>query len=378
MPVTPRAACLATRLAFLLGGFGLACWAPLVPFAQERLHTDAGAIGSLLLCLGTGSVLAMLGTGALNSRFGSKPLIVTGALGLAITLPGLAVAPTALFLAVVLLFFGASLGVLDVAMNIQGTEVERLAKRPLMAGFHALFSIGGFAGAAFMTFLLSCHLPPFHSTIICSALMLIVLIYAFPHFISTKQGEGEPLFAMPRGIVLLLSLLAAIAFLAEGAMLDWGALLITSAGLLPVAKGGMGYMLFSVAMTVCRLLGDRVTARLGAATILSGGAVLAIAGIACLLLSPFKALALSGFVFIGLGIANIAPILFRRAAEQTVMPAGLAVSALTTIGYTGVLLGPAGIGFAASLITLKGAFWLLAGLLCCVPLCARRVAYAKA
>lgn len=134
----------------------------------------------------------------------------------------------------------------------------------------------------------------------------------------------------------------------------------------------MGYILFSSAMTVGRLLGDTITHKLGALPMLVGGSALAILGIITLLLVPIPAFALSGFVLLGLGIANIAPILFRLAGKQTLMPTGLAIATLTTIGYAGVLLGPAGIGFAASLLTLKGAFWLLAALLAIIPLCARR------
>ena len=362
----------ATRLAFFIGGFAVACWAPLVPFAKERLHANDASIGALLLCLGTGSVLAMLLTGALNSKFGSKPLIVAGSLGLIITLPGLAFSHAALTLALVLLGFGASLGVLDVAMNIHGAEVERLTQCALMAGFHGVFSIGGFVGSIAMTALLSGRITPFDSTLVCSALMGVLLLEAFPSFVKTKQAENEPFFAVPHGIVLLLSFLAAIAFLAEGAMLDWGALFIITAKLLPVAQAGMGYILFSSAMTIGRLLGDTITHKLGALPMLVGGSALAILGIITLLLVPIPAFALSGFVLLGLGIANIAPILFRLAGKQTLMPTGLAIATLTTIGYAGVLLGPAGIGFAASLLTLKGAFWLLAALLAIIPLCARR------
>src|SRR5580692_4122861 len=164
---------LATRLAFLVAGFGVACWAPLVPFAKQRLAIDEATLGLLLLCIGIGSVVAMQFTGALSARYGAKPAIVSGGLGVTVILPFLSVAATPLALAVALLGFGAALGSLDVAMNIHAVEVERAARRPLMSGFHALFSIGGFAGSTFLTFLLSVHLVPLASTLCCAAIMLV-------------------------------------------------------------------------------------------------------------------------------------------------------------------------------------------------------------
>jgi predicted MFS family arabinose efflux permease len=359
---------LATRLSFLVAGFGLACWAPLVPFAKERLAVDEGVLGLLILCLGIGSVPAMLAAGVLSARFGSRPIIVAGGFGLVLTLPLLAIAPTPVTLGASLLLFGGSLGSLDVAMNIHAVEVERGASRPLMSGFHALFSIGGFIGSAMMTSLLSLKVSALHGVLMGSALMALAIATVWPRLLRTKAADGEPHFALPRGIVLVLAGLTAATFLAEGALLDWSALLITDARLVGVEQGGLGYMLFAIAMTVGRLAGDTLTARVGDRSTLLWGGCIAVAGFALLLTSPIAAVALAGFILIGLGAANIVPVLFRRAGSQTVMPAGLAVAAITTSGYAGVLMGPASIGFVAKAVGLNVAFWMLAALLGLVPL----------
>ncbi|WP_321903089.1 MFS transporter [Paraburkholderia tropica] len=364
---------LATRLAFLVAGFGIACWAPLVPFAKHRLDVDDGLLGMLLLCIGLGSVAAMMLTGALSARYGSKPIIVASGIGLAIVLPLLTIAATPLALGITLLAFGAALGSLDVAMNVHAVEVERAAQRPLMSGFHALFSVGGFAGSTFMTFLLSMQVGALESTLLCSVLMLAAMLVARPRLLRAKQTGGGPLFVTPRGIVLLIAALTGITFLAEGALLDWSALLITGKGLVSAAQGGLGYMLFAIAMTAGRLTGDAVTARIGdRATLIWGGAV-AVAGFAVVLLSPLATLALAGFLLIGLGAANIVPVLFRRAGSQQAMPAAMAIAAITTTGYAGILVGPAGVGFVAKAVGLETAFWVLLGLLCIVPCCATLV-----
>lgn len=362
---------LATRLAFLVSGFGLACWAPLVPLAKERLAIDDAALGLLLLCLGLGSVGAMQLAGPLTSKHGARPAILIGGIGQALLLPFLAFAPTLPTMAAALLLFGAFLGVIEVGMNVHAVEVEKRATRPLMSGFHGLFSVGGFIGATMLTIVLSIGVSPAAGAVAASALMIAALALAAPRLIATPQVEDTPLFVVPRGIVVLLAALAAITFLTEGAMLDWGALLLSSKGLLPVAQAGLGYSVFAVAMTAGRLSGDAVVARLGDRRTMLWGGLLAVIGYAVMLVAPAATIALFGVLLIGLGASNTVPVLFRQAGAQTAMPASLAIASVTTIGYAGILAGPAGIGFVAQRIGLNAAFWLLAALLCLVPLCAR-------
>lgn len=364
---------LATRLAFFVAGFGIACWAPLVPFAKARLQIDDAMLGLLLLCIGGGSVAAMLATGPLTARYGSRPVIVASGFLLAAILPFLSIAATPLALGAILLVFGGALGSLDVAVNVHAVEVERASGVPLMSGFHALFSIGGFAGAGLMTLFLSLEVDTLAATLICAVFMLAAMLVARPRLLATRGAEDGPLFVRPQGIVLLLSILAMVTFLAEGAMLDWSALLITQGGFVDVKQGGVGYILFAIAMTAGRLLGDRLVARIGDYRTLLGGGTVAVLGFAVLLAVPVAPVALGGFVLIGLGASNLVPVLFRRAGSQSNMPPALAIGALTTLGYAGILVGPAGIGVVAKAVGLPAAFWILAALLLLVPLTARRV-----
>jgi predicted MFS family arabinose efflux permease len=364
---------LGTRLAFLVAGFGVSCWAPLVPFAKRRLGVDDGALGLLLLCLGAGSLAAMMAAGPLIARRGSRGVIVASGLLLALTLPLLTIAAAPAALGAALLVFGGALGALDVAMNVHAVEVERAAGRPLMSGFHALYSIGGFAGSAVMTLLLSLKIAAPLGAALCALPMLAAMLAARPRLLAAGGGQDGPMFVRPRGIVLLLAGLAMATFLTEGAMLDWGALLIDWKGLAGHDQAGIGYILFSIAMTVGRLSGDRLTARLGNRLMLTAGGCLAVLGFVVLLAAPVAVAALSGFLLIGLGASNVVPVLFRRAGTQTSMPSAMAIAAMSTLGYAGILAGPAAIGFVARAASLPAAFWILAGLMALVPLTARRV-----
>lgn len=364
----------ATRAAFFIAGFGTAAWAPLVPYAKARLGIDEATLGALLLCLGLGSLAAMPLTGWLVGRHGCRTVIVVAGAVFCATLPFLAFVSALPALAAALAVFGASLGTLDVAMNVHAVMVERDAPKPLMSGFHGLYSVGGFAGAAAMSLVLSLGVSPFAATLTMAAVMAATLAAARPHLMR-RGGEGAsaPAFALPHGIVVVIGALCFTLFLAEGAVLDWGALLLIETRDFAVAWGGLGYAAFAAAMTLGRLTGDRVVHALGARPVMVLGGLCAALGFLIVLAAPLDGLALAGFVLVGLGAANIVPILFSAAGRQKRMPANLAVAAISTLGYAGVLAGPAVLGVVAQAAGLATVFALLAVVLLVVPLAARIV-----
>lgn len=361
---------LATYLAFFATGFGIASWAPLIPFVKARAGFNDAKLGLILLCLGVGSLMAMPLTGWLSARYGSKPMIVIGGLGFGLLFPFLVIAVDAWLLAGILLLIGASAGTLDVAMNVHAVEVERLAKTPVMSAFHAFFSIGGIVGAGGVTLLLSFGVTPFAAAMIAGAMTVAATLLAWPRLLSAR-GQAVAL-VLPHGVVILLAALIAILFLVEGALLDWGALLLIDMKLSDATGGGLGYVLFSLAMTIGRLYGDRLVAKTGNRRMLVAGGLLTIAGFMLLIASAALAQALAAFVLIGFGASNLVPILFRLAGEQKLMPPSLAIAAVTTTGYAGILFGPALIGFVSQATNLQFAFLMLAVLTGLVPLASAR------
>ena len=363
---TTAPARLATRLTFFTAGFAMACCAPLFPFIKDNVGADEPQFGLLLLCFGLGSIIAMPLTGFVAARHGPRSMVLLGGFGLVIFLPTLTIAETPFILGSFLFLFGASLGTIDVAMNIHGVAIEAAEKRSLMSNFHAQFSIGGLFGAGLMTLLLSAGAPLVVTAAIGATLALLAMLLTIPRLLHVKVAD-QSTFVFPHGIVLLLGLLAAIAFLVEGAVLDWGALLVIERQLTAPQSAGVGYILFSAAMVIARLTGDLIVAALGELWVLILGGIVTILGIATVLLATLPLVALVGFVLIGLGSANLVPIFFSVAGRQTVMPTSLAIASVTTIAYSGVLVGPAMIGFAADLTSLPMAFWLLTLLIACVP-----------
>ncbi len=369
-----RAVQRATRIAFLIAGIGMASWAPLVPYAKQRAQLSDGSLGALLLCLGLGSLIAMPLTGVLVGRFGCKRVMATGSALLLILLPLLATFSTPLSLGLALMVFGAAIGLIDVAMNIQAVEVEKAADKAMMSGFHGFFSAGGIVGAGLVSATLALGASPVVGVLFIDLLLVLLWLGCQRHLMNQRLHQPNmPLFVMPRGWVLFLGVMCFILFLTEGAILDWGALFLTQARDLPAAQAGLGYAVFSVTMTIGRLTGDRIVNYFGRTATLLCGTLCAAAGMLVAVLVPSTLATLLGFMLIGFGGANAVPIMFTAAGKQQVMPVNLAISAMTTIGYAGILAGPALVGFISQLSSLSVAFSAIAALLLVVAASARLI-----
>ena len=352
----------AARAFFFIGGFGTATWAPLVPLLRERLMVGDDVLGMLLLCIGVGSLLTMPLSGALAMRLGCRRVVMTASILFAAILL-LVSCVDALSLAVpIVLIFGAVMGCIDVVVNIVAVLVEKGIGRRIMSGMHAFWSLGGFVGAGlYGVWVGLLGLTPFQSTAIAAGLILL-LTAVFGRHLIPYGGGGGALLALPRGIIVFVGMTAFIAFLSEGAVMDWGGVYLTTVRGMDLALAGTGYSVFSAAMLTMRFLGDRVVQRIGALLVAVGGALLAFGGILLVMFAPVDALLYVGFFAIGIGSANIVPVFFSLMGRQNVMPVSAAVSAVSTMGYLGILAGPAAIGFVSSLTTLQMAFAMLAAL----------------
>ncbi|KAF6638148.1 MFS transporter [Pantoea sp. EKM10T] len=354
---------LATRIIFFIAGFITATWAVIVPFARGNTGVNEAQLGTLLLCLGVGALIAMPVTGWLTSRFGCRRVILVAVALVIISTPWLSVLSNPLLLALALLVFGVGIGVTDCAMNIQAILVEKQAEKPVMSGFHGMYSVGGIAGAGFMTLLLAMSFSVLTGCLLAVAAVIIMTLVSAPGLLTYANPAEGPVFAVPRGSVLIIGIICFAVFLTEGTVLDWSAVYLTDIRAIPASLGGLGYTCFAIAMTVARLTGDRIISSLGRLPVVLGGALIAAAGMAMVTFIASWPLALLGYTLVGAGCANIVPVMFSAAGRQTVMPQAVAVPAITTLGYLGVLSGPAVIGYVAHYTHLAFSFSLIMALM---------------
>lgn len=359
---------MSTRIAFFIAGFGIAAWAPLVPYAKSRAGLDEGTLGLLLLCLGVGSILAMPSAGILATRFGCRRVTTGGTLLICAALPLLATVSSIPALIAALFMFGAGLGTVDSTVNLQAVIVERASGKNMMSGFHGLFSLGGIVGAAGVSGLLGLGISPLGATLVVIVMLLIALAKAVPHLLPYGSESSGPAFAVPHGIVLFIGGMCFIVFLAEGAALDWSAVFLAQERGIDTTYAGLGYAAFALTMTAGRLTGDKIVRRLGATRVIVFGGLTAAAGLFLATFASSWEAALVGYALLGAGCSNIVPVLYTAVGKQTVMPESIAVPAITTLGYAGILAGPAVIGFIAHGSSLSFAFALMALLLVAVAI----------
>jgi predicted MFS family arabinose efflux permease len=372
---------ISTRFAFLITGLAMSAWAPLIPFVKARLAIGESTLGLLILCFGVGSLLAMPVTGLLVNRYGCRRVISSSLLLMCLSLVCLAIAPGVSGMAINLLIFGMMLGATDVAMNMQAVVVEKASGRAMMSGFHGFYSLGGIFGAVVMSALLWLGLSPFHALLSLTAVLLLMLIYCakdllpkdnLENSLQNNSGEREPFFVLPRGKVLLIGALCFVAFLSEGAVLDWSAVFLNSIRAIDPVHAGLGYACFSVAMTIGRFTGDKIVNILGGTRVVLWGGLFAATGFLLVVFVPFTTAAFIGFTLVGVGASNIVPVLFTAAGNQDSMPMGLAISAVVSMGYAGLLAGPAMIGFIAESSSLNVSFGIVAVGLLALASCAKK------
>ena len=363
---------LSTRFSFFGLGFATAAWAPLIPFAQQRLHFNHADFGLLLLCSGLGAMLAMPATGKIVQRVGCRVPIGFALLLLAVLLPSLSLLNTPLMMAITLFLFGTAAGSLGVALNIQAVVVEKNSLKSLMSGFHGMASLGGLAGVLTITALLALSISAVMSAFAVSLLLVIIVFLSVPY--SIKAVENTSLEAsstvkksirqrLPQPLVLLIGIACFIIFMVEGAAMDWSGIYLTQQYGVNTAFAGLAYTFFAIAMTTGRFTGHYLIRYFGEKKLLTYSAICATLGLALVSIAPYWWLVLVGYTLVGTGCSNIVPIMFSRAGRQTVMPSAVALSCVSTMAYTGILVGPAFIGMVSELIGLSTVFMALSGLL---------------
>ncbi|MGW1889224.1 MFS transporter [Streptomyces sp. NPDC002004] len=364
-----RAGRLATFVYFTLNGFVMGMWIVHIPGIEHRAGIGHAVLGRLLLLLGAGAFAGMQLAGPLTDRFGARVVVPLSAAlcSGAVVLPGLAT--DAWTLGAALLVLGLGNGCLDVAMNAHAVQVERGFRRPVMSAFHAAFSVGGVLAALTGARALAGGWGPSATLGAVALAGLVVAALAAPALLES-DGHGDP--QAPPGArvrrrtprrIWALAALALMIMLCEGVANDWSVLHLRDTLHASAATAALAYGAFATAMTVGRLLTDRVAERIGPAAVLRLGASAAALGLATAALSPSVVPALIGWTVFGAGLAGCIPQLFSAAGHADPGAAGTNVSRVAGLGYLGMLAGPAVIGPLTRLVPLN--LTLLLPVACC-------------
>lgn len=351
----------ATTAVFLANGLGIGAWAVEVPRIKEALSLSDTALGLALFAFALGAIVAMPLAGRLAPRFGSGR--VTALLGIAfvIALPLPAFVPDFAVLCAVLFVLGAANGALDVSMNGHASAIEGEWHAPIMSSFHAAWSVGGLLGAASGAALQANGIGTMGGLLIPDAIIAVLVLSATIFAlrdIGPRAQEAASGFVLPSGAVMKLAGLAFLCMLVEGAVADWSAVFLRSALNTQASAAALGYSSFAFAMAACRVVGDVSVRRLGTSVVVAIGGLIAALGLALVLVYPNVITACVGFALVGIGLANIVPVIFSAAGRSTSTPA-VGVSMAATAGYAGFLVGPPLIGFASGFVGLRLALFAL-------------------
>ncbi|SFF93078.1 Predicted arabinose efflux permease, MFS family [Actinoplanes philippinensis] len=349
---------IATSLVFLMFGAALGVWTARIPAVKESLRLTDGRLSVALLSFAAGCITGMALIGRLTDRFGSSRVLIPAALleGALLIPPSLA--DGLVLLSVALFVFGAVHGTLNIAMNANAAEVERAHGRPIMASFHALYSIGGFLGAVAGSLFAHAGLSV-AATLTSVGVVAVLLAGAAARWVlpsspapANTTAADEPATAGRRPLLVFFGVVVLCTLVGEGAAADWSAVYLRED--LGASEGfaAYGYAAFAILMTAGRLVGDRTTTRFGPVTLIRASGLVAAAGLGLCLLLDHPVAGVAGFGLLGLGVSCVAPQFFSAAAGVDPRRAGQALSTVVSIGYVGFLLGPIAIGAAATFVGL--------------------------
>lgn len=349
-----RAARIAVTATFFANGALFGTFYSRVPALQEGAGLDDGTLGLGLFALALAALVAHPLTGALVTRVGSRAAVRAGGVvyGAALCLPGLADGPVTFAAAAA--FVGVGAGLLDVSMNVAGAEVEERSPRRMFSSLHAAFSFGGMAGAGIGGLVAGAGVDAAAHLALGGAFVATVVLVA-ARWILPGHGHTGPAFARPTRALAAIGVVAFCALLAEGSVSDWSALYIDREIGASVATAAAGLTAFQLCMGIGRLSADPLAERFGPVGVVRGGGALATAGMLVALLGDVPVLAIAGFALMGLGLGGSFPLALMAGAGRAGTGTAAAIAAVSTAGYTGLLLGPALIGLAADATSLPAA-----------------------
>lgn len=346
------------RVFFLMHGLCFATWASRIPTIQSNLNLSAATLGTILFALPLGFFVSLAFAGWLVGKLGSKKTVILSSILYSLSLVSIGWSGSAVQVAFSLLSFGFFANLLNISMNTQAVAVEELYSKRMMATFHGLWSLAGFVGAAVGGWMIGREIAPVQHFIFISSTFFIAIAISASGLIEKDKNKGEKirLLALPDNALLGLGIIAFCSMMVEGAMFDWSGIYFTDVVDAPNALTGLGYTTFMIAMAGMRFLADNLAERFGLKRILQASGLLATAGLLLSVIFPQLLTSVLGFLLVGIGVSSVVPMIYSAAGKSKTMAAGTALTAVSSLGFMGFLIGPPTIGFITEVSSLKGSF----------------------
>lgn len=364
---------------FFLQGTTFATWAARIPDFKQMLSLNDAQLGSVLLLFPLGQLLGIPIAGYLVQKYTSRKILLCVALLYPLTLVVIGLANSVVSLSVVLFFLGMVANLHNLSVNTQAVGVEKIYGRSIMATFHGLWSLAGFAAGLTGSFLVANSvIPLWHFVgIFCFAVIVVLVLHRFvlENDISSEKKEKATfnVFKGMNNFVLLLGFLAFGSMLCEGCVYDWSSVYFGQEMGIEDKYIRAGYTGCMLAMAGMRFLADGFVNRLGAVKVVGISGFVTMVGFLLVVFCPYLIPATIGFVLVGIGVSSVVPVCYGMASSNHGMSAGRAINAVSTIGFFGFVIGPPIVGYISELASMKIAFALIAVLGLSIGLLARKL-----
>lgn len=359
---------LAVGAMFFMAGLCFASWASRIATIQQNLGLSDAALGGVLFATPVGLMLSLPFSGWIITKIGSRKLLISSLIVYACCLISLGLAQNTLQLVACLLLFGFSSNAVNISVNTQAVAAEELYQRPILASFHGLWSLAGFAGAGIGTFMIGKQIIPFHHFSIIFILIVVTVAIASGYLKNDKVTSTGPAFVLPDSSLIKLGIIAFCSMICEGAMFDWSVIYFKKVVLAQGAWMGAGYTAFMLTMASGRFIADWFAHRFGLKRTLQISGMLTATGLIIAVIFPYIYTAMGGFLLVGFGVSSVVPLVYSAAGKSKTMSPGMALAAVSTISFMGFLVGPPVIGFIAGLASLRASFTLIAAMGICVTI----------
>ncbi|MCV9928361.1 MFS transporter [Flavobacterium sp. LS1R49] len=358
---SPKGFRLANTVFFFVSGFGYSSWASRIPNIKAQLHLTEAQFGAVLFAFPIGLMLTMPFTGRLLNKYSSRYCMLLGAVlfNIVLALPGFSAFVWQLV--IILLIFGASRNILNLSMNAQALEVQKLYPKSIMTRFHAVWSLAGFAGAGLGYVMVAQNIAPSHHLLGISIAMMAITAFFYPMSIHTEPVPvKKKFFSMPDKNLIKFAIICFVSMACENTMYDWSGIYFQNILHASPKLTTAAFVFFMTAVTLGRFFGDYAVMKLGVKRILFYSGIFIMIGFLTCFLLPFIYPTIFGYVLIGIGVSCVVPLVFSIAGKSKSLSSGSALTSISTIGYLGFLLVPPMVGFISEFLSMKWAFLVMA------------------